>query len=255
MSWLDDWTQDLKVAAIFFTRVRIPHAGALTLADLKRAWRAVPLVGAAIGAGGGIVFALAVHLNLPLLAAALLALAATAVVTGALHEDGLSDFADACGGRDGERRLAIMRDSRIGAFGTLALIFSVALRAAALAAIALPQDALLALIAAHALSRAAIPAVMAAIPAARSDGLGADAGAPERPALAAALLLAGVIALVLVGMSPALAAILVGCMAAMAIAGMARRLVGGYTGDILGAVQQAAETAILLALAAMSGAR
>lgn len=252
---LDELTQDLKVAAIFFTRVKIAYDGPLQLTQLKRAWRAVPLVGAAIGAAGGLVFTLAHHVNLPTLAVALLALAATAALTGALHEDGLSDFADALGGRDAGQRLTIMRDSRIGGYGALALIFSVGLRAAALASVARPQDAFWALIAAHAVSRAAIPAVMSGIPAARNDGLGADAGAPERPALAVCLVLAGAIAVVALGLGQAVAVLLVACMAAMAIAGLARRLVGGYTGDILGAVQQVAEIAILLALAAMSGAR
>ncbi len=252
---LDDWVRDLKVAAIFFTRVPIAHAGRLTLADLARAWRCVPLVGAAIGAAGGVVFAIAHLLGLPPLAAALLALATTALVTGALHEDGLSDFADALGGRDAAQRLDIMRDSRIGAFGALALIFSVGLRAAALASMAEPGEGFLALVAAHALSRAALPAVMTALPAARRDGLGADTGAPERPALALALGVAAVLALAALGIGPGVAAMLAGCMAAMAITGMARRLVGGYTGDILGAVQQAAETAILLAITATSGTR
>ena len=254
-SALGGWAQDLKVAAIFFTRVKIPYDGALALADLKRAWRAVPLIGAAIGAVGGGIFVVAHQVGLPPLAAALLALAATAILTGGLHEDGLSDVADACGGRDVEQRLAIMRDSRIGAFGTLALIFSVALRAAALIGLARPQSAFLGLIAAHALSRAAIPAVMRILPPARRDGLGADAGAPERQALLIALILAGAIALVVSGIGPSVAAVVACCIAAMAVAGLARRLVGGYTGDILGAVQQAAEVAVLLALAATSGAR
>ncbi|MCK6450168.1 MAG: adenosylcobinamide-GDP ribazoletransferase [Alphaproteobacteria bacterium] len=254
-TWLDAWTRDLKVAAIFFTRVPIAHAGTLRLADLARAWRCAPLIGAAIGAAGGVVFAAAHHLGLPPLAAALSALAATALVTGALHEDGLSDFADGLGGRDAAQRLDIMRDSRIGAYGALALIFSVGLRAAALAAMTGPAEGFLALVAAHALSRAAIPAVMTGLPPARRDGLGADAGTPERPALALALGLAAVLGFFVLGIGPGVAAMLAGCMAAMAIAGMARRLVGGYTGDILGAVQQAAEVAILLAITATSGAR
>ena len=108
--------------------------------------------------------------------------------TGAFHEDGLADTVDGFGGgRDREHKLAIMRDSRHGTFGILALVLSVGLRAAALAAIGDPIHAGLALVAAHAASRGALPPLMRLLAPARPDGLGAAAGRPTRAvALAAA---------------------------------------------------------------------
>ncbi|MCC7045134.1 MAG: adenosylcobinamide-GDP ribazoletransferase [Alphaproteobacteria bacterium] len=248
--------RDLKIAMIFFTRVPVAYDGALGLNELKRAWRAVPLVGAVIGAVGAGVYAAAHHLGLAPMIAAILAVMATALLTGALHEDGLADFVDGCGGgRERERRLAIMRDSRIGTYGVLALGFTAALRIAALAAIATPYAVALTLIAVHAVARAAIPVSMTRMDPARSDGLAADAGKPARATLAIALCLAAVLALGLLGAAAGAGALLVACMAALIVAAVARRLVGGYTGDVLGAVEQAAETAILVSLAAMSGAR
>jgi len=242
------WLHDLKAAAIFFTRAPIVHSGELTLADLRRAWRAVPAVGALIGLVGGIVFALAHWLHLPALAGALLAVLATAGLTGALHEDGLADVADGLGGGDPDRRIEIMRDSRIGAYGALALAFSIGLRTAALAAIAGPGGAILALIAAHAISRAAIPAVMSRFPPASEEGLGAGAGTPER--LAVAVGFAVVLALIALGPAAGVWALIAAAAAAIAVAALAQRLLRGYTGDVLGAVQQAAEIAVLLAAAA-----
>ncbi len=243
------WLHDLKTAAIFFTRVPIPHDGALTLAALRRAWRTVPAIGALIGLAGGIVFAAAIWLHLPPAAAALLAVLATIALTGALHEDGLADTADGSGGGDPERRIEIMRDSRIGAYGALALIFSVGLRAAALAAIARPGAAILALIAAHAVSRACMPAVMDRMQPATEEGLGSGAGTPDRTALAIAAGSALVLALIVLGPAAGVWALLAAAAASFAIAAMAQRLFRGYTGDVLGAVQQAAEIAVLLAAA------
>src|ERR1700759_1370209 len=110
---------------------------------------------------GGIAYAIASALALPALAAALIAIAATALVTGALHEDGLADTADGFGGgATREMKLEIMRDSRIGTFGVLALIFSVGLRAIAIADTGTRWHVFAALIAAHTLSRGVLPAAM-----------------------------------------------------------------------------------------------
>lgn len=255
-STLAAWARDLTIATIFFTRVPVPYDGALDLAALTRAWRAVPLVGAVVGAVGAAVYAAAHGLGLGPAVAALLAVGATALLTGALHEDGLADFADGCGGgRDRAQRLAIMRDSRIGTFGVLALGLTTALRVAALAMLAAPYLVALSLVAAHAVARAAVPLAMTRMDPARGDGLAADAGKPDPRTLAVALALAVVLALGLLGGVAGTAALLAAGMAALSVAMLARRLVGGYTGDVLGAVEQAAETAILVTLAATSGAR
>jgi cobalamin synthase len=130
---------DVKIALIFLTRLPLRHAGAITGEDLARASWANPIAGALIGASGALVYLIAYSIGLPPLLSALLAVAATILITGALHEDGLGDVADGFGGAfEREKKLAIMRDSRIGTYAGLALILSVAIRAAALTAIAEP---------------------------------------------------------------------------------------------------------------------
>ncbi|WP_338320010.1 adenosylcobinamide-GDP ribazoletransferase, partial [Bradyrhizobium ottawaense] len=116
---------------------------------------------------------------------------------GALHEDGLADTADGLGGgRTRERKLEIMRDSRIGTYGVCALILSFGLRWSALAAIADPLLVAFALCAAHAAARAGVPAFMSLVPPARPDGLSASAGSPPGRSVAIAFAL-GTLALAL----------------------------------------------------------
>src|SRR5690606_40192087 len=111
-------------------------------------------------------------LGLPSGPAAALALAAAMLMTGCLHEDGLSDVADGIGGGSTrERKLEIMRDSRIGSYGTAALVISLLLRWSALAALAGPAQVFAAFIAAHCASRALPGALMHVLPPARADGL------------------------------------------------------------------------------------
>ncbi|WP_299395665.1 adenosylcobinamide-GDP ribazoletransferase [Pelagibius sp.] len=248
----------MKVALTLLTRLPVPQppaAGASEMqAPLARASRCYPVVGALIGALGGLALLAADALQLPALIAALLAVAATILATGALHEDGLADVADGFGGgRDRARKLAIMRDSRIGSYGVLALVFSVALRSAALAAIAAVDagQAAIALLAAQCLSRAGLGTIMAGLPGARADGLAAAVGRPRgADALAAAAV--GVLAAVLLLPWHAAALALLGAAAASAgVAVLARRQIGGYTGDVLGAAQQLSEIAVLLVLAAL----
>src|SRR5438552_11745063 len=147
-------------AMAFFTRLPVdPRAGgAWRLAD--SAW-AFPLVGAGIGGAATLALLSAQLIGLANWPAALLSILAGLVLTGALHEDGLADTADGFfGGRDRQEKLAILRDSRQGTWGVLAIVLSVLLRAAALADIGDVIHAGLALIAAHTASRAALPAAM-----------------------------------------------------------------------------------------------
>ncbi len=243
--------QDFFTAAGFLTRLPLPAMASSGGGDLRRALRLFPLVGAAIGAIGAIAFWLARHFGLDAGMAAVLAVAATALTTGALHEDGLSDSADGLGGgRDAAHKLEIMRDSRLGAYGALALIFSVLLRCLALAAAAEPALAAAALIAAHSASRALLPGLLMALPLARSDGLAAGVGAPEGAAALTALGLGLVIALLALGFTKGLLTLAAAVIAGWAAAWLARRQIHGITGDTLGAAQQAAEIAALVALAA-----
>lgn len=250
VSW---WVRDLVVAARFLTRAPLP---AIDTGDRKlmRAGWCFPVVGAVIGGAGGLVAWLGLSLGLPAAASALLAIAATALVTGALHEDGLADLADGFGGgRDKERKIAIMRDSRIGTYGVLALIFAVGLKVSAITTILNAGDlaiTLFALIAAHAGARALLPLVALVLENASNSGLADMAGKPKTSTTQAALAIAAALFVVLLPFSTALIAALAGCAAAAALGLLARRQIGGYTGDVLGAVEQGAETAILLGIAA-----
>jgi len=248
---MENWLDDLRRAAAFLTRLPIPHGH--DAEGFLRAMRVFPLVGATIGlAIGGLLFAL-LRLHLPSLAAAALAVAAGALFTGALHEDGLADIADGFGGgRDKDAKLAIMRDSRLGTYGTLALLTSFTARVAALAAIPSTR-AIAALVAAHALARAALPALSLALPFARDDGLAAGAGRPDAVVVATALGFGALIAVICLPFPTALAAMLLTALGAGAIAWLAMRQIGGVTGDVLGASEQVGETLILLLLAARFG--
>lgn len=239
---------DLLLAVSFLTRLPVPFCPPYVEGGLARAMRVFPLAGAVVGLLGGAVFA-AAHMVLPPLAAALLAVLTTILLTGALHEDGLADTADGLGARGGrERRLEVMRDSRSGAYGVLALVFTVGLRGAALAAAPSALAGLGAMMAAAAFSRACVPAVMQVLPPARADGLGAGAGNPHAGIAATALVLGGGLAGAGAGLAAA-PAILVSLAVVAALTVLARRQFGGYTGDILGATQQLAEIAFILTLA------
>jgi adenosylcobinamide-GDP ribazoletransferase len=241
------FARDLRVATTFLTRLPVRGAEGV-LADA--CW-AFPLVGLLVGMIGGTVFGLALWFGLPSLPAALLALAAMATITGALHEDGLADTADGFGGGATPlQRLEIMRDSRSGAFGVLALIFSVALRATALAAIADTPVAIGALVAAGALSRGLLPAMMCALPLASRNGLAAAAGRPDSGAAWTAGACGVAAALVLLGVETGIGALVLSAVAISGLASLARRKIGGYNGDTLGAAQQISEIAVLVAAAA-----
>jgi adenosylcobinamide-GDP ribazoletransferase len=224
--------------------------------DFRRAARMFPLVGALIGAAGGIVVILSVGLlHLPALLAAGLAIAATVAVTGALHEDGLADTADGLGGGDSAmRKLEIMADSRIGTFGAVAVTLSVVLRVGALAALVPAGSfrAAAALIAAEAASRGAMVRLWHDLPAARPGGMADRAGPPDDRATLAAVLGSAVIVAVAVVPTYGLWAALAGAVAVVATAfGLARLLanqIGGQTGDTLGACQQCAAIAFLAAI-------
>jgi adenosylcobinamide-GDP ribazoletransferase len=244
------WT-DLKIAGAFLTRLPIRLGETAGLPALARAALYFPVVGCGVGLLGGIVYALAVGLGLPPLLAATVAVAVTVAVTGALHEDGLADMVDGFGGgADRDRKLQIMRDSRIGTYGVIALVLALGARVVALASFEDNGDAVAAMILCQAASRALVVAVMQRAPLARSDGLAAGAGRPSQATTLWALGLGGLIALVLAGLDGAIAMI-AGAVVAWAITWLARRQIGGVTGDVLGAVQQGSEIAMLLALVAL----
>ena len=237
-------------ATAIYTRLPVapPACRAERLADA--AW-AFPLVGAGIGGVAAFAFLLVQLLGLGDWPAAVLAVLASIVLTGALHEDGLADTADGLiGGQDREQRLAIMRDSRHGTFGVVAIVLSVLLRVTALADIGDPIHAGLALIAAHAASRAALPVAMLVLAPARADGLGAAAGRPRTRLAIGALAIGLLTTLAALGPMRGATAFGLASAAIFASGALAHRRIGGYTGDVLGAFEQIGEIVMLLTVAA-----
>ncbi len=250
---MNEWLDDFKTAVAFLTRLPMPHPQGAVPANFVRAQRLFPLVGGLIGAAIGL-FCLGLRMaGLPDLGAAALALGAGAILTGALHEDGLADVADGFGGgRDTAAKLEIMRDSRLGTYGALILLVSFAAKLSALAA--LPDVQLVyGLIAAHALARGVLPAMSMNMPHARKDGLAANAGRTDATVAIAAIAVALVIALFALSLANAFWAVLVAVLCAAFMGWLAKRQIGGQTGDVLGASEQIVETAVLLLLAARFG--
>ena len=236
-----------RTAAAFLTRVPLHPSGQV---DLAAATPWFPVVGAVIGAFGGGVFALSSEV-LPAEVAAALALVATALVTGAFHHDGLADIADAFGGGwDREQRLEIMKDPRHGTYGVVALVLSIAVQFAALGSLPAAWG-LAALVAAHALARAAVLVVLLTARPAR-PGLGADHTVGlRRGAVVAGAASGVVVAAVALGAWSAVALAAV-ALTTVAVVVLARRKIGGHTGDVLGALEQVAEGAVLVVVSGVA---
>lgn len=218
----------------------------MTLAQC--AW-AFPLVGLLAGGVSAGIFLLASEAGLAPAIAAWLAIAAQILLTGGLHEDGLADMADAAAfGRDREQKLAIMRDSRIGSFGVLALIVVIGLRAAVLGGFPADMRTVVILLVATMASRSMMVLLMGTTAFARADGLAAGAGRPSRSVMFGCLVMTLGGAMLLTGPYPALMALLVAAIAAWMLRGLAMRHFGGITGDVLGAAQQLTELLLLIVL-------
>lgn len=245
-----DGLADLGVALVLLTRLPVPRLPDGAFAQQGRAVWAFPLAGLAVaGPACGLGWA-ALALGLAPWAAAGLVLGAQVMLTGGLHEDGLADCADGLwGGQDRARRLEIMRDSRVGSYGVLALLLGLGLRWGALAAL-LGAGAWGAVLAVAVLSRGLLPGLMAALPHARPDGLARGVGPVEALPAGIALALALALALPLAG-SAALAAVALAGLAVAGLGALARARLGGQTGDVLGAAQQLGEIAALLAVQAV----
>ncbi|HVL99314.1 MAG TPA: adenosylcobinamide-GDP ribazoletransferase [Egibacteraceae bacterium] len=241
------------VAVGFLTRLPVRHPGQLPDDALRRAGGAFPAVGLLVGAVGVGVRALAEPLWGPV-AATVVAVGATIVVTGALHEDGLADTADGLwGGGDPAARVAILRDSRLGTYGVLVLVLTVGLRVALLAPLGLAAFAR-ALLCAHVLGQGASLLHAHALPPAAASGSGARmAGRLPRggAAFAGATVLGTVAAATGLWAVAPLAAALT---AALGTGVLFRARFGGVTGDTLGAVNQVAHLAALAAVTALADA-
>lgn len=233
----------LAGAITFLTILPVPAAGAAGLSSTA-VW--FPVVGAAIGALAGGVRVLGGDV-LGSTVASVLALIVLVVVTGALHQDGLADTADGIGARGSrERRLEVMRDSATGVFGALALLAWALLFITTVASLDADR-ALRALVVACALGRWAALVHAAATSPARADGLGASLHL-RRPAMGLATAVAVVAALAICGLVAGAAAIVAATAVAALSVMYARRMLGGRTGDTLGATVAIAEVAVCVVL-------
>lgn len=240
---------ELAVAFGLLTRLPVPRLLLPAVGARSDAVWAYPLVGAAVGAIGGAVYWLAHGFSCPPALAAFWALAAMILVTGALHEDGLADFADGLAGRTREQSLAIMRDHQIGTYGVIALVLSLVVRSTAIALIAEPGAVIAALMAAGAASRLSAVLLMAALPHARSDGLSVAVGRPSARLAATAFGLTFAMCWLLLPFGVALLVVLSAGLGAIAIGRMVLTRLGGQTGDVLGASSQLCECLALTVLA------
>ncbi len=241
---------DIWVAFSLLSRLPVPvdHARA-GKRGAAAAW-AYPVVGLVLGALAGGMAAVAARAGVPAGMAGALALAVLAATTGGMHEDGLADFADAMGGNDRDRRLEIMKDSHIGAFGAIALTLGLLARWSGIAALSgWEQVAGLAVV--GAVSRAGMVVAMVALPHARAGGLSAATGRPQQHTVLAGLAVGLVAAVLFAGLS-GVWLFAAGLAGVVPVLWLAHRTLGGQTGDVLGAAQQLAEIfglAVLVTLA------
>ena len=249
---------DTARSVAFLSRVPVPqrhfvgHDG-----RLGRAVRAFPVAGLLIALPAAALAAVLDAFRAPPLLIAFATLALATLITGALHEDGLSDSADGIGGgRDRDSALAIMKDSRAGSYGVVALVLSFGLRAAAIAALAValtPTAFGMALLAVAVASRTAMVWHWSLLPPARRDGVAASVGEPQPGATRVALVSGLVLCMLLLLPNGAAFPLALALAAAIAVVLAFNRIVlgkiGGHTGDTIGATQQLAEMAVLFALA------
>ncbi len=249
---------NVRISLMFLTRLPLPDVRKHP-DSLASVMSAFPVAGAIIGGLAGTICVFTLVLGLPVTIAAVVTVAAMALLTGALHEDGLADVADGFGGgQSPARKLDIMKDSRIGTYGVLALIFAVALKVSALSALLeanLGYFAIFALFAGlGAWSRSLCVTLMASTPNARGEGIAATAGLPSQDTNRQSLIVGGVLLGFFLwpvfGLWTTLAVFAVSCAAFWLVRRLALRQIGGHTGDVAGTVQIVAETAMLITLAA-----
>ena len=241
----------LATSCSFLTRIPLPSFLFYAGVNADRAVWAFPVVGAAIGTLLVLLLGLlSGWLGLHPLAAAVVVVGAGLLLTGALHEDGLADVADALGGRDAVRRLEIMKDSRLGAFGVLSLVLMILLRVGVIFVLAEPLQpglALAVLVGAGAWSRALMALVWSMLPPANPGGLASIRPGLRQAGFAIAIGL--ILLLLLLVLLPGTSFLLIAAVLAAVVAGLfalfALWQFGGVTGDVCGAAQVLAELAFV----------
>lgn len=245
-----------ELGSAFALLTRLPVARLLPgngSAEASKSVWAYPFAGAVVGLVGGIVYAVLAALDVPPFVAAAFALGALVLATGGLHEDGLADTADGFGGgSDRDRKLEIMRDSRIGTYGVVALVLVFALRFGAISALAGAGAVVAALVASAALSRGGMGLFMLLIPPARSNGLSAGVGHPDDAASVEAAAIAALIGFLVLSPGAAIAALVAAAAGFVIVGALALRQIRGQTGDVVGAAGIVAECAALTAIVAVA---
>lgn len=238
------WSE-LRLAVMFLTRLPVGQVREPVPSLSDAAW-AFPFAGAIVGSVGAALWVFLASLGITPLLAAVVVLTVQAGITGALHFDGLADFADGIGGgRDRAHCLEIMRDSRIGSYGVVALVLVALAWVSALSDMT-PWMGAGAVLAMAVASRLAMLVLLVEMPSARDSGLGQSAGHSARRVYVSGALLA------LLLCAPLGIWGLLGAMGAAAgaawVAWRAHRRIGGQTGDVLGAAQKLGETCGLVVL-------
>lgn len=245
---------DLVVALSFFSRLPLgARPRAFGLSTAAGAW---PLAGLLIAVVPAAALVIDHWLGLPPLVIAIFVVATGVAMTGGLHEDGLADTFDGLAhGRSREARLAIMRDSRLGTFGAIALILVLGVKAAAIGALLVyPSRAVLAILCAAVISRALAVWHWSGTPPARNDGVAFRAGWPDTIAVQLGLLTAlpaAIVALIWFGWAGVLGLFLA-VLAVSHYTWLVKRRFGGHTGDTIGACQQVAETMLLAGFSSLA---
>ncbi|MCT8266614.1 MULTISPECIES: adenosylcobinamide-GDP ribazoletransferase [Afifella] len=246
--------QDLRACLAFLSRLPIrakPEPSEERPLSVSSA--CLPLAGMLIALTPAVILSLIISFGGSTVLAAAVALGAMALITGGLHEDGLGDTADGFGGgKTREQRLEIMHDSRIGTYALLALLFTVIIKVVALGEISQSVGVgAFSIICVAALSRALAYTHWTSLPPARTDGVASWAGWPKTADLGFAVLLSVPAILILIVMFPftGILAIILATLGVFAFSAMARRLIGGHTGDTIGASEQIAATILFATLA------
>lgn len=253
--------EDFLLALTLLTRIPVPHFEIETKANHGTAFWAYPIVGAIVGSIGAAAFAVAQSVGLTGFPAVILALAAMVLTTGAFHEDGFADFCDGVGGgQTPEQKLEIMRDSRLGTYGAMGLIFLVGLTMALLANLyanlqhfysSTNYGMACILISTSAFQRAAIGLPLMLLFPARPTGLAADTPTPSFASFAVGIAFAFVLGVILLGAYNALCALLAAFAAATVAVVLSAYYLGGRTGDALGATASLAGLFVLAVLSAL----
>ena len=239
-TWRPQWADVLaSIGLLSRIPVKVDAAWAETR-GANQSW-AYALAGVVVGAITILLASLGMALALPELAIGFIVIATTAYITGAMHYDGLADSLDGLwGGWTPAQRLDIMKDSHIGVYGVIGLVCFAGLQATLYGHIA--AQSLWPILGIMAMSRAVMVPVMTWVENAKSSGLSAQVGSPSVPTAILAVTVGASVAM----LSGAWPAIFGGAIAALTVSAIAKRKIGGQTGDILGATQQLAEVYALI---------